>query len=331
MIDERTILSQAAEWFAVLRDEHVSESDRQRWRAWLSAHPDHARAWRQVEAIGRPFEHLHRGVVAPRTAHEVLGQAHDASRRRTLKLLGFGGLLLGTGLLFRHHAPWREWAYTFSAYRAMYRTAVGEVRTLTLDDGSQLAINTASAVDIRFGDRLRLIVLRDGELLVTTAQDEHTPPRPLVVDTAHGRLTALGTRFSVRGNAQESSISVFEGTVRITPASGSNGMDVTAGWQACFDAVSIEAGNRANPAREGWSRGLLIADDMRLDDFIADLAGYTPIRFQVADDVAGLRLIGVYSIAHPARDVPRVLMALRNVLPIRIERPGPGILRIDAR
>ena len=32
------VLQQAADWFALLRDERVSELDRQAWQRWLDAH-----------------------------------------------------------------------------------------------------------------------------------------------------------------------------------------------------------------------------------------------------------------------------------------------------
>ena len=46
-------------------------------------------------------------------------------------------------------------------------------------------LNTATAVDIRFDDRQRRIILRNGEIMVTTARD--TQDRPFVVATQfHG-------------------------------------------------------------------------------------------------------------------------------------------------
>lgn len=332
---ERKLLDQAAQWFAVLRDESVTDADRARWREWLAARPEHAHAWQRVEAIGRPFEHIGRSrqIEPARQVLERLERARAASqsRRRALKLLGAGGVLFGAALLARQLAPWRDWAHDYAVARADYRTRVGEIRRLDLPDGSRLFINTASAVDLDYRRDLRRIVLREGEILVASAPDPRQSARPLVVDTAHGRLTALGTRFSVRSGREMAALSVFEGAVRVAPADGGPALDAPAGSQARVTRRRATLAGRADPAREGWSRGLLIADNQRLDDFLAELARHTPVPLAVAPDVAALRLVGVYRIADPALDVPRILVALEAALPVRASPTAAGGMRIEAR
>lgn len=325
-----TVIDQAAQWFAILRDERASEDDRRRWRRWLAANPEHARAWQRVEALGQPFAGLP-GVTPAAAVHDVLARAGAASRRRALRLLGFGGVALGTGLLARHLLPWRDWSYDLALERAARRTGIGEIRSLTLEDGTRLVLNTATAVDLDYGGDFRRIVLHEGEILVSSAPDARRPPRPLVVDTAHGRLTALGTRFSVYGRRADAGVAVYDGTVRVAPAGGGATLDLPAGRQARFDGGQVEPTGAADPAREGWSRGQLIADDIRLDQFLAELARYTPLRMEVADAAAGLRLIGVYALTDPARDVPRTLTALERGLPVLVRQSGPGRVRIERR
>ena len=50
------ILQQAAQWFATMLDEDVSQQDRDQWQAWLNAHPEHQRAWHYVEQVGQRFQ-----------------------------------------------------------------------------------------------------------------------------------------------------------------------------------------------------------------------------------------------------------------------------------
>ncbi|WP_440862721.1 FecR domain-containing protein [Symbiopectobacterium purcellii] len=52
--------------------------------------------------------------------------------------------------------PYRYWL-------ADQRTAIGEIRRLTLDDGSVLTLNTDSAVNLRFDTRQRTVELVQGE------------------------------------------------------------------------------------------------------------------------------------------------------------------------
>lgn len=330
LVIERALLEQAAEWFAILQDENVTADERCRWQSWLAASPAHANAWQRVESIGQPF-----AQIATRTPHGAARQALSRSavsrRRRTLQLLGFGGLFLSCGQVLRQTLPWQSWSQAYYVARAAHRTGIGEQRQLTLDDGTALAINTSSAVDLDFGQNLRRIILREGEILIESAPDKHSPSRPLVVDTRFGRLTALGTRFNVRDDGDGVQLAVFAGVVRIAPTAGGPTVDIAAGQQARFSAAQIDPASPADPAREQWSRGQLIADNLPLASFIEELARYTPIQFEIDDAAGRHRLLGVYRISQPDRDVPRILASLESALPVHIQIINGKTVRISQR
>lgn len=327
---ERALLEQAAEWFAILQDENVTVDERCRWQSWLAASPAHARAWQRVESIGQPL-----AQIASRSPHGAarlaLSRSGACRRHRALQLLGIGGTILGTSLLLRQTLPWQSWTHAYAAARAAHRTGIGEQRQLTLDDGSALAINTASAVDLDFGQKLRRIILHEGEILIESAPDKQSPSRPLVVDTRFGRLTALGTRFNVRDDRDGVQLAVFGGAVRIASTAGGPSVDLAAGQQARFSAAQIDPASPADPAREQWSRGQLIADNLPLASFIAELGRYTPIHFEIDDAAGRHRLLGVYRISQPEHDVPRILASLESVLPVRIQIASDKTVRISGR
>jgi transmembrane sensor len=327
MSREQLILAQAAEWYALLRDEKAGEADRQGWRAWLAADPEHARAWQRVESVIAPFQ---RAGGAAALAAGTLAKAPGAGRRRAVRVLGFGGLAIGIGLLLREGLRRNDGALQ-TASPADWRTGVGEQRRLTLADGTTVAINTASAVEVDVGRSLRRIVLHAGEILVTSARDTLTPARPLVVDTRHGRITALGTRFDVRDAARDVQVAVFAGAVRVAPAgAGTRPVEVAAGRLVRFTADRVNMADRIDPWRESWSRGLLVADDALLGEFVAELARYTSRPIRIDEAAARLRLVGVYPINAPARDVPAILAALGHALPVGVE-PASGGWAIRAR
>lgn len=334
--DERIIQREAAEWFAVLHDEQASEEQHRRWRTWIDADPAHARVWERVKAISQPFAQAANAAPA-QALRETLAKAQSAGRRRVLRVLGLGGVTVGAGLLARHTLPWlplQDWLHEYAVARADHRTGIGEQRRLTLPDGTRLDLNTATAVDVDFGRSLRRIVLHAGEILVDSAPDTQAPARALVVDTPCARLTALGTRFAVRGDVRNEAFSghvaVFEGAVRISLANGAH-LEVPAGRQARFTADGIEPDGRADLARESWSRGQLVADDIPLAAFVAELSRYTPVSVTVSPQAAPLRLVGAYPIAQPARDIPVILAALESALPVRVERTPAGGVHIRAR
>ena len=159
--EQRQALKMAAHWYALLCDEHVTDRQRQQWQAWHQQHDDHRWAWQRVEALqsqlqGVPGKFSYRAL-------DRAGRQSAIDRRTLLKslllLLGVGG----SGFLYQSPLG-RE-------LRADYRTATGEIKPIVLSDGTQLVLNTASAVDVHYDDRQRLIRLHAGEISLVTGRD----------------------------------------------------------------------------------------------------------------------------------------------------------------
>lgn len=311
MAPDHAALQQAAEWFAVLADPPVSAQQQRAWQQWLAARPEHAAAWQRVEAISSQFARL-----PADTRRRAAAQALRSPARSRRQVLGLFAVLGGAGLLAAagQGRSWRTWL-------ASERTGTGEIRDLRLADGSHLWLGSRTAVDIDYSASTRLLRLLQGEVLLDTAKD----PRPLLLDTRHGRLQALGTRFSVREGEGFIQLSVFAGAVRIEPSPVRAAQVLQAGQQVRFSTSGISASEPADPARQAWSRGVLLANDRRLGDFIAELADYVPGYLGCDPRVADLRLVGAY----PLGDTGRILDALAGSLPIRVNRRLPWWVTVE--
>ncbi|MEN0105847.1 MAG: FecR domain-containing protein [Pseudomonas sp.] len=309
------VLQQAAEWFATLSGGAVSEHQRQAWRLWLAASPEHAAAWQRVEAISGQFERL------PSERRRAAGQALSAAGSSRRRAIGMLALLCGAGLLSLASAR----RSTLHAWVATQRTATGEVRETRLADGTQLWLNSNSAADIDYNATLRRVQLWRGEVLIESAHDTLQPARPLVVDSQQGRMRALGTRFSVRQGDGFTTLSVFDGAVEISPAQSSTRQVINAGQQVRYSAVAIGPVQAAEAGRQAWSKGVLLADNTRLADFIAELADYTPGYLGCDPRIADLRLVGAY----PLADREKIFAALQSSLPVRVSRLTPWWITVE--
>lgn len=306
-------LQEAAEWFATLRAGNVADDDWQAWQQWRAARTVNELAWQRVERIAGKFERVPDAMRAD--AHHALNVAkgRQQARRRTLGALSVLGVSALAGMLGWRVAPWQVWA-------ADYRTGTGERREIRLADGTHVWLNTNTAIDVDYGATLRQVLMRRGEILVTTAHDTVSPRREFVVDTAQGRLRALGTRFTVRQLDDATELSVFEGAVEVRLADGNGAPRVVdAGSQVRFTDREIEAAAPVDLWRESWTTGMLLAENMRLGDFVAELSRYRPGHLGCSPAVADLRLVGAYSL----RDTDRVLRALEDTLPVKIVHTLP--------
>lgn len=318
---EFATLEQAAEWFAVLRSGVVSDDERQRWHAWLNVSEENRLAWQRVEAISSG---LSLPKAAPEAANAALGAA-VLQRRRTLKMLS---LFAVTGLVGWSASRNSDLQMVLADLNAGHRSAVGQIRNLALADGSQLWLNTNSSLDEEFDERIRRVKLRKGEVMIETNPDNHIPARPFIVYSAQGSLQALGTRFNVRQLDGKTRLSVFEGRVEVTPVdSHTTAKIIEAGEQAEFTRTEITSVAPADAAHLAWSRGVLLADNMPLGQFIEELARYRSGYLACDPAIAQLRVVGGFPLNQP----DQALVMLEAALPIKIHETMSWWVTVRAR
>ncbi len=321
-LPDHHILQQAAEWFATIADEAVTEHDKTQWQHWLNHHPEHRRAWHYVERVGQRFQQVQH-EVGRHGAQTILQTARSDQLTRR-KMLG-GGLACVAAWLSWQHTPLPVVSQRMaSLLTADHYTATGETRQIKLADGGQLWLNTASAVDIDYRDNLRHITLRNGEILIQTAADPLQ--RPFVVATQQGLLQALGTRFSVRQQENKTLLAVYEGAVKITTSAGQSHI-IPAGEQTHFTANDIQTPQQAQRAREAWSDGLILADNIPLKELVAELARYRHGHLSVDPVIADLKVMGAYPIDKP----DHCLAMLEDALPVHINQLLPWWVTLESK
>ncbi|MGE8350889.1 MAG: FecR domain-containing protein [Pseudomonas protegens] len=297
------VLDAAIAWQLSL-DGGGSALEREEFAKWHAAHEEHARAWRQLGMLDQRFS------VASGPARSALLQSREGLRRRVRKLgrgvasiVLFGGLALFAG---ERYLPVDYWL-------ADQRTATGEQRTLRLTDGTVINLNTHSALDVRFDEKQRRIVLQEGEILIETG---HNDSRPFIVETRDGRMRALGTRFLVKREDQGTRLGVLQSAVAARPEAGQDEQVFKEGQQVLMRHDGLGPLQALNLGADAWTRGMLVVDNARLGDLIDELGRYRRGHLGVAPEVADLRITGSF----PLQDTDLALNALLPTLPVKIER-----------
>lgn len=296
----------AVQWFVLLGSGEAGAQDHARWQAWLGAQADHARAWQHLQAVTQALPGLNAGGAG----YRGLAAAPRARRRQMLGLATALVVAPAAWLAWRQQ-PWQH-------LQADYASGTGERRSATLPDGTVLTLGTASRAALHFDGALRRVHLLAGEVMVTTGHPGgELGERPFVVDTAQGRIRALGTRFSVRQEPGETRVAVVHGAVELAPGDGATPLRLGAGQAARLRADAAHGLRAAVPGDTAWSQGLLVVDNQRLDDFLAELGRYRSGWLRADPAVAGLRLSGVFPLG-PQADTDAVLGLLPNSLPVQV-------------
>lgn len=301
------VRQQAIAWYSLTQSGDISAEEVRQLELWRQADSEHERAWQRM--VGLP--ELIRGnaaVLRDPLARTTLQQTRYVSgdRRQVLKLLAGASLLGAIGWQSRE-SQWLQGSL------ADLNTATGERRREVLADGTQLWMNTATAVDIVYTASERRIFLRYGEINVLTGQDP--AGRPLVVQTRDAELRPLGTRFTVRRDEDGGGtlLSVSSGRVAASLGSGSARV-VESGQRARLEADIVVSPSVAED--DAWLDGFVTAQAMRLGDLVNQLARYRPGILRCDPRVADLRVTGSY----PLDDNERILTLLESSLPVSIQR-----------
>ena len=308
----QAILQQALEWQVTFWSGEVTAEERADFQCWLAADSEHARAWAQVQRTDEKLQILCRPVAA-----EALRTGAAAARNARRTMLGVAGLLAGAGVAVYAVRQTPQWQFA----GADHRTGRNERREIALADGARLMLGSATAVDVRYDAGLRLVLLHAGEIFIVTALDHAASSagaaRPFVVQTAEGSMRALGTRFGVRRSDGATRVAVQEGAVEIRPVQeGTAGIvQVHAGQQAHFNRAFVEPLQPLEPNAIAWTRGLLVAERMRLEDFLAELGRYRSGVLRCDPAVRDLIVSGVYSLD----DTDRALRNLAKALPVQVQ------------
>lgn len=306
---EDKVLHQAAHWYVRLGSEDRTAQDQAAWQAWRDSDPRHADAWRRVEALQDRLRPVPKG----------LGRVLLNPPRRRRVLSGLTMVLLGLGA-WQVSSTQTDWLVP----QFSYSTLPGERRTITLADGSRLLLNTHSRVLVRYGPLRRTVRLEQGELELSTAPDIQQPSRPLVVETVHGQVRALGTRFTVRLDAASTRVAVQSHAVLVRPASGAVAQRVEAAHAARFTAQGTEPLEASGFDDAAWVGGQLIVLEKPLGQFAQELSRYRQQPVLVDPAVAHLRVSGSYALDEPDRS----LRAAVAQLPVRMLVQGQQVVRI---
>lgn len=221
----------------------------------------------------------------------------------------------------------------------IHETAIGELSSFRLKDGTQIVLNTNSRVSVSYTKNNRVLHLERGEMHVSVAHDRS---RPLSVLVGGRVVQAVGTEFNIEITSdQHIELVVTEGVVMVgildgpiddrvsrepivlTPSS----ILVAAGQEAVMGSADGQAESVETEAIDSeeiavklsWREGNLIFRGESLEQAVSEISRYTAVEFVFLDEESKkVRVAGLFK----AGDVDGLLTALRQNFDISYEWVG---------
>lgn len=309
---DATSVKQAIQWMLKLRENGHDPALQQQCAQWRSARHENEQAWQRVIHLQKELDlrTIPGAGLALQTLESSQRRLH---RRQALKLLG-GVAMLGSAAWLANDLD------ATSSWTSDYATGTGERRTFRLPDGTLLQLNTRSAVDLASTERQHLLRLKRGELMITC-----NPQRQLLVQTRDGLLEVFGGRFVARQDSDCTRVSVSHGRVAIHQPGQAPTEWIESGQHWRLDALGAYRLDQVDMDAMAWTEGLIVTRDIRLSDFLTQVSRYRHGYLGCSDDIANLRLSGVFRLEDPEQ----LLQVLPRTLPVQLRQLTRWWVRVE--
>lgn len=306
---------EAASWLARLEGSDGRANPA--FRRWYEADPRHAEAFDRVRGNYEKAGLLREsGIVR---SGSTLAATEPTPRPRFAMAAALAALLLvPVGLLTLRTIGAPPFARTQALLLA---TQVGEIRSVTLGDGSTLTVDSNSAVRVTIDDEKRLAEIERGRIRFDVKTDE----RPFTVSAGSTEIRSSDAALDVELRGDEVRGQVYRGKASVT-ALGSG--------RPAADEIPIAAGEAfegtasggvrkipAPPNRGKWTTGMLEFDAAPVSEVVTAANRYSGSQLVVAGDgVSQLLVTGAFR----AGDIAGLANALGDMFGLSVERTRDG-------
>lgn len=269
--------NEAAAW-AVRIDNGLSDVDRETLEEWLRHDPRHVGALVRAQAVWVSIDHVGALQAGARKPQPM------PARRPLIRYFGALAATLFVGLIS---------VSLYEHYLGRYASDRGEIRTVMLEDGSRVVLDSDSTIKVHFSAKERSIDLLSGEATFKVA---HNKAWPFVVRARDLAVRAVGTSFAVSLQPSQVSVTVAEGIVEIKDTERKS-LTVKRLLQRNNMLIAPMGGNfreaKLAPTevarRLSWQEGLLVFNGENLAQAAAEVNRYATEPVVIDDDRLGAR------------------------------------------
>ena len=294
--DRRTadaVREEAVAWLARLRS-GASDADHAAFEQWYAGDPRHADTY---DALLDSWEETRLSALTPAgQSRRPIPPRHTWPRAAAAAAAVL--LLIVAGITFTRFND------KAGPPQVALVSRVGEIRTVTLADGSRVTLDTDSIVRADFDRRERRIRLEKGRARFEVA---HEPDRPFVVVAGRSEVVARGTVFDVDLRGPAVIVALLRGSVEVR--------DGQVGEQQKRPAKLLAPGQQLTVAEDvpapqpamlnvdaaRWPTGMLSFEDAPLGEVVAAANRYSARPLVVSDPtVAARRFTGTFKASDSA-------------------------------
>lgn len=318
------ITDMAMDWLIRMEAQPDNENQKAEFECWLAENPLHASAFSRIASMW--------DLPELKEATEILAAKHPVDTENP-KVIAFkprpaktwvravaaiAATVIVTVGIYQYPSLMLQW-------NADYITQAGMVRQLTLPDGSQLTLNTDSAVALDFSGGKRRVELLQGEAYFDVVKDaEH----PFIVAAQFSQTEVKGTAFTVRSDDNRDTVVLQRGLVEVSlESSPTVSAELRPGQEVFAERNALSHAQPADVETSlAWLSGRMSFNAEPLEKVVAQVQRYYPHTILITRDSLKSNLVsGNYRLDNP-EGILRSLAAATESTVYRL--PG-GILILN--
>jgi transmembrane sensor len=340
------VAQQAGTWFIANQSGSLEQAERADFMAWLKASPIHVEEYLGVALVAHdlpaaaedpqvPLESLLELARADPTDRVVPIEASLPVREPAKRIWApyrrsFATSFAVVALLLAASLLWWMRDGEFLGLPKAYQTAHGEQTVVQLPDGTELHLNTDSAVTVRYTRSERVVELARGQVLFTVARDDRRRFRVAAGDV---HVVAAGTQFDSYRRPDATIVTVVEGSVAVLsgrpPPPGTTGfppgaLRVNAGYQVHVDTGGVSAQPIPVDVQQtvAWLQRKIAFEQRPLGEVADEFNRYVSIPIEI--DEAALRALPISGV-FDAYDIDSFVAFLQALDGVRVEKTNARI------
>ena len=312
----------ALEWLIELQSPDISSEREKAFFEWLNEDPSHQKAYIVAEQAWYRGGSL--SLIEDKS--ESAFTKKTASKKNIFSWLIPVGISAATCCFLIFFINLNYLMRKNPSFDQQFRTAIGEIRTIDLAEGSSVTLNTETdlSVDLKSGVE-RNVQLSKGEAFFNVSSD---PDRPFIVYTEAGLVVVIGTKFSVFKQGGKTLVTVVEGKVGLLKEElewfGQEPEVVLSdNQQLALEEVNMTEPEKINAERAlAWRDKQLFFDGESLGIVVEELNRYFPKKISLASADIGSQL--VVAVIPLNKDFDTTLSYLENSLRLKAVPSSDG-------
>lgn len=317
----------AREWFVTMQSDDIDPEKNCQFLDWIMQDPAHQQAYNDYQRIFADVASLGQGAngtsLLAYPAQKSTSWLKDLSAKLVnyinppIAIIALASIsLFVLAFLLRAHEDIKFYNY---------QTAVAEIATIKLEDGSEITLSGKTSLKAWFNSNERHVELLNGQAFFNIAKN---PKKPFWINIDHTLVKVVGTQFDIHKTDNTVMVAVSEGIVSIFNINEQN-KDNYANLNSSQSVKLVKNQRITNSRLHGlgdvekitandvatWRLGKLYFKYEKLKDVVEDINRYYNGTIECDPKIADMPLTAVISI-DKISTITEVLAAL---LPIKIE------------